>query len=73
MYLLEPSGVAHRYFGAAVGKNRQAARTEIEKLKLDELTCEQAVKEVARMIYSGHEEEKPLELEMSWVCEATGR
>lgn len=38
-----------RYFGTAVGKGKQAAKTEIEKLKLDELTCRQGVTEVARM------------------------
>ena len=38
-----------RYFGTAVGKNRQAAKTEIEKLKLEELACQQGVVEVAKM------------------------
>jgi 20S proteasome subunit alpha 7 len=38
-----------RYFGAAVGKGRQAAKTEIERLKLGELTCRQGVMEVAKM------------------------
>lgn len=36
LYLIDPSGTAHRYFGAAVGKGRQAAKNEIEKLKLGE-------------------------------------
>jgi 20S proteasome subunit alpha 7 len=38
-----------RYFGTAVGKGRQAAKTEIERLKLGELTCRQGVLEVAKM------------------------
>lgn len=38
-----------RYFGTAVGKGRQAAKTEIERLNLGELTCRQGVKEVAKM------------------------
>lgn len=38
-----------RYFGTAVGKNRQAAKTEIEKLKLDELSCKDGIIEIARM------------------------
>lgn len=37
------------YFGVAIGKGRQAAKTEIEKLKLTELTCREAVFEIARM------------------------
>ena len=38
-----------RYFGTAVGKGRQAAKTEIERLNLKELKCEQALVEVAKM------------------------
>ena len=40
---------AQRFFGTAVGKGRQAAKTEIERLKLGELTCEQGINEVAKM------------------------
>jgi hypothetical protein len=32
-----------------VGKGRQAAKTEIERLKLGEISCEQGVVEVAKM------------------------
>ena len=32
-----------------MGKGRQAAKTEIERLKLGELSCEQGVTEVAKM------------------------
>jgi 20S proteasome subunit alpha 7 len=38
-----------KYYGTAVGKGRQGAKTEIEKLKLTELPVDQAVKEVAKM------------------------
>lgn len=38
-----------RYFGTAIGKGRQSAKTDIEKLKLTELTCRQGVVEVAKM------------------------
>jgi hypothetical protein len=37
------------YHGAAVGKGRQLAKTELEKLKLNELTMKEAVYEAARM------------------------
>ena len=37
------------YRGAAVGKGRQLAKTELEKLKLSELTTREAVYEAARM------------------------
>ena len=37
------------YFGAAAGKAKQAAKTEIEKLKMADMTCEEIVKEAAKM------------------------
>jgi 20S proteasome subunit alpha 7 len=37
------------YHGAAAGKGRQLAKTELEKLKLSELTTREAVFEAARM------------------------
>jgi 20S proteasome subunit alpha 7 len=47
--MIDPSGVYWGYVGCAVGKAKQAAKTEIEKLKTDELTCHEAVKEAAKM------------------------
>jgi hypothetical protein len=49
LYMIEPSGVAYRYFGAAIGKGRQAAKTAIEKLKLSEMTCREGIIAVAKM------------------------
>ncbi|KAG6911696.1 hypothetical protein DXG01_007946 [Tephrocybe rancida] len=49
LYVVEPSGVFFGYNGAAVGKGRQLAKTELEKLKLAELSTRQAVMEAARM------------------------
>lgn len=43
------TGVAHRYYGTAVGKGRQSVKTEIERLKFDQLTCRQAVVECAKV------------------------
>ncbi|CAL5221453.1 g3645 [Coccomyxa viridis] len=73
LYLIEPSGDCHRYFGTAIGKGRQGAKTEVERLKLGEITCEQGVTEVAKILHSAHDEEKPFELEVSWICDATDR
>ena len=42
------------YHGAAVGKGRQLAKTEIEKLKLTELSTREAVMEAARMYVIPH-------------------
>ncbi|KAI0693565.1 nucleophile aminohydrolase [Cytidiella melzeri] len=69
MYIIEPSGIAYGYHGAAVGKGRQIAKTEIEKLKLSELSTREAVMEAARIIYLVHDDakEKEFELEMTWI------
>jgi 20S proteasome subunit alpha 7 len=73
LFMLDPAGEAHRYFGTAVGKGRQQARTEIERLALSNLTCREAVVEVAKIIHKCHDEkDKTFELEMSWVCAESG-
>ncbi|XP_028409692.1 proteasome subunit alpha type-3-like [Dendronephthya gigantea] len=73
LYLIDPSGVTWGYHGCAIGKAKQAARTAIEKLKVSELTAEEAVKEIAKIIHTVHDEvkDKSFVLEMSWVTEAT--
>jgi 20S proteasome subunit alpha 7 len=49
IYLIEPSGTYWGYKGAALGKARQLAKTEIEKLDLSELSLGDGVKEAAKM------------------------
>eukprot|EP00111_Clytia_hemisphaerica_P016101 TCONS_00047654-protein len=76
LYMIEPSGVSYGYYGCASGKARQNAKTEIEKLQLENLTCKEAVKEVAKIIYVVHDEvkDKAFELELSWVgAESNGK
>eukprot|EP01098_Paradermamoeba_levis_P004212 TRINITY_DN181_c0_g1_i2.p1 TRINITY_DN181_c0_g1~~TRINITY_DN181_c0_g1_i2.p1 ORF type:complete len:251 (+),score=56.89 TRINITY_DN181_c0_g1_i2:52-804(+) len=70
LYMVEPSGIFWGYFGCAIGKGKQAAKTEIEKLKLTQLTCKEAINEVARIVYLIHDDvkDKEFELELSWVC-----
>jgi len=70
LYMIEPSGVSFAYYGAAIGKAKQAARGELEKLKLSEMTCKEAVVEVAKIIHMVHDEvkDKDFELELSWIC-----
>jgi len=80
--MVEPSGVAYQYFGCAAGKGRQPARTELEKLTLNQtgakaeenIDVREGVKQLARIIHLLHEEgkDKPFELEMSWLCEESG-
>jgi len=71
LFMIEPSGVSYGYFACAIGKGRQAAKTELEKLKLQEITCRDAINEIARILYSVHDDvkDKQFELELSWVCD----
>ena len=50
------------YYGAATGKGRQAAKSELEKLNLGEekLTIEEGVKAAAKIIYLAHEDSKDM-------------
>lgn len=71
------SSVANRpirgqgYFGAATGRGRQAAKAELEKLDLPNITLEEGVKHAARIILVAHGDnsgkDKDFELEMTWV------
>lgn len=73
LYCVDPAGEVHRYHGAALGKGRAQARTELERLKLGELTCAEAVGEVAKIIHRCHDEkDKAFECELAWVCQASG-
>lgn len=69
LYMIEPSGSAWGYRGAATGRGRQAAKSELEKLDFENMDAEQAVKEAARIIYIAHgdNKDKDFELEMTWV------
>ena len=49
LWMADPSGVCWRYRGVAIGKTRQAAKTEMEKVSLGDISCEQAVKECAKV------------------------
>ena len=73
LYALEPSGSAQRYFACAIGKMKQGAASELEKLNFAQLTCAQAVDHIARIVYKLHDsvKDKELELEFSWITAAT--
>lgn len=73
LYCIDPSGISWEYYGCAIGKAKQTAKTEMEKLKLKDMTCKELVKEAAKIIYLVHDEvkDKNFELELSWVGEVT--
>jgi len=72
IFCVDPSGMVTKWKGKAVGKGRQLANTEIEKLDLDNLTCREALFHVARILNKVHDEQKPFELEINWICKETG-
>lgn len=73
LFSLEPSGSVHKCFGAALGKGRAQARTEVERLQLATLSCADAVLELAKIVHRCHDEkDKAFELELSWVCAQSG-
>lgn len=49
LFMVEPSGQSFGYHACAIGKGKQASRTELEKIKFSEMTCRQAAREIARM------------------------
>jgi len=73
MYMIDPSGVFHGYYGCSLGKAKQAAKTEMEKIKFKDMTCRDLIKEAAKIIYIVHDEvkDKAFELELSWVGKHT--
>lgn len=78
LHMVEPNGAASSYYGVATGKGKQAAKTELEKLNLHKEPCtsEEAVKQIAKILTMLHQENKdnegkPLEMELSWICEAS--
>ncbi|CAG8543821.1 11663_t:CDS:2 [Funneliformis mosseae] len=75
LYMIEPSGVYWGYYGCAIGKGKQVAKTEIEKLNLSELCVRDAVNAAAKIIYTVHDDskDKAFELELSWITNETKR
>lgn len=72
LFSVDPSGLVQKYTGKALGKGRQLANTEIEKLDLAGLSCQDALFHVARILHKVHDEQKPFELEVNWICQSSG-
>lgn len=70
LYSIEPTGLVYKYKGTALGKGRQIAKTEIEKLLAgEEMTCAQALASVAKILHKVHDEKDTnFELECAWIC-----
>mmetsp|Transcript_48146 Transcript_48146/g.35339 ORF Transcript_48146/g.35339 Transcript_48146/m.35339 type:complete len:132 (-) Transcript_48146:45-440(-) len=74
LYMVEPSGACFEYFGCASGRGKQLARNEIEKKNFKEMTVQEALPMVAKILLKAQEEmkEKKQELELSVIADETG-
>jgi len=71
LFSIEPSGVVFKYKGTAMGKGRQIAKTEIEKLveKSPDISCKDALSKVAKILHKVHDEkDAKFEFECAWIC-----
>ena len=73
LFMVEPSGMVYQYYGCASGRGKQFCRNEIEKTKFKDLTVEEALPKVAKILLKAQEEmkDKKQELELSYVSESS--
>lgn len=69
LWMMEPTGLCHRHKACAAGKGRMLARSELEKLSFGELSLEDAIDHVARILILSHDasKDKPYDLEISYL------
>lgn len=67
LYMIEPSGSSFEYYGCASGRGKQLARNEIEKQNFREMTVQEALPLITKILLKSQEEmkEKKQELELS--------
>ena len=51
LYMIDPTGLYYAYNACAIGKGKQVAKNELEKINFKTMTCRQAVIEAARMYF----------------------
>eukprot|EP00916_Digyalum_oweni_P011241 GHVL01018750.1.p1 GENE.GHVL01018750.1~~GHVL01018750.1.p1 ORF type:complete len:253 (+),score=40.97 GHVL01018750.1:25-783(+) len=71
LYCVEPAGTCFKYSALALGKGKQAAKTDLEKLKTSELTCRDALFHLVKVInkqHAGEAKDKSYNLQVSWIC-----
>ena len=73
LWMVEPSGSCYQYYGCASGRGKQLTRNEIEKTNYRELTVQQALPKIAKVLLKAQEEmkDKKQELELSVLCADT--
>jgi len=56
LWMADPSGVCWRYKAIAIGKTRQAAKTELEKVEVGSLSVQQGIKECVKVVHAVRDE-----------------
>lgn len=74
LFMIEPSGSCFEYYGCASGRGKQLARNEIEKKNFREITVNEALPLIAKILLQSQEEmkEKKQEIELSIISDETG-
>lgn len=74
LYCIEPSGASYKYAGMAIGKGKHLVKTEMEKCKLPNVTCREALKDLTLAIMIGRDEDtsKTNDVQMAWICTESG-
>ena len=74
LFMIEPSGTMFQHYGCASGRGKQVARNEIEKTKFADMTVEQALPLIAKILLKCQDEmkDKKQELEISYIGETSG-
>ena len=73
LFMLEPSGTCNQYWGAANGRGKQGAKSEIEKLNFKDMSVEESYDHLAKILlkFSDETKDKDRELEFSVISDAT--
>ena len=73
LFMIEPSSSCFQYFGCSSGRGKQMARNEIEKGGFRDLTVEESLPKIAKILLKCQEEmkDKKQELELSILTEGT--
>lgn len=75
LHIADPSGAVVGYYACALGKGKTVAKSQLEEIDFSKITCREAVKKAAAVLYDVHDaaKDKMWEPEFAWVCEESKR
>jgi 20S proteasome subunit alpha 7 len=72
LYAIEPNGQFYGYIACCFGKDSSVARAELQRIDWGSMTVLDAVPLVAKILRDLHPQPRKWEIEMLWVCKASG-